>query len=311
MPTLNDIQNEIARRRNSAQDDVRRKYLSDLAKHTGRDTVLYASGWLSSKKFQNIPPQLFSLTTEDVQGFMASLNGLKNDNLDLIIHSPGGSLEAVDQIVQYLRAKYKHIRAIIPHNAMSAATMLACACDEIIMGKQSALGPIDPQISWMASSGMIVSSAAQSILDELDMAKSDIAKDIKLGTIWAPRLKDYPPGIYETCKTTITNSKSKVGEWLGKYMLAGVSGGKRKAKAISDWLGKAAEHKTHGRPIGYDVCKSEGLAVKRLEDDNTLQDLVLSVFHASAVTFETTQCVKIIENGEGRGHFLLINAPRS
>jgi len=33
---------------------------------------------------------------------MAALHGLKNDKLDLILHSPGGSLDAADQIVQYL-----------------------------------------------------------------------------------------------------------------------------------------------------------------------------------------------------------------
>jgi ClpP class serine protease len=61
---------------------------------------------------------------------MAALHGAKNSNLDIIIHSPGGSLEAAEQIVNYLRAKQGHIRAIIPQNAMSAATMIACACKE-------------------------------------------------------------------------------------------------------------------------------------------------------------------------------------
>ena len=76
-----------------------------------------------------------------------SLHGLTGKELDLILHSPGGSLEAAEQIVTYLRSKYDNIRAIVPQNAMSAATMIACACDEIMMGKHSALGPIDPQIT--------------------------------------------------------------------------------------------------------------------------------------------------------------------
>ena len=78
---------------------------------------------------------------------MSALHELKGEELDLILHSPGGSLEVSEQVVTYLRSKYRHIRAVVPQNAMSAATMIACACDGIVMGKHSALGPIDPQIT--------------------------------------------------------------------------------------------------------------------------------------------------------------------
>lgn len=305
MPTLAEIRTEIENLRNKAPDSVRHKCLKRLHNYTKTDTVLYASGWMSTKKYQKIPGQLFSLTPEDVQSFMAALHGLKGEKLDLIIHSPGGSLEGTDQIVQYLRMKYKYIRGFIPHNAMSAATMLSCACDEIVMGKQSALGPIDPQITFNTPNGA-ASSPAQSILDELKMAKADISKDPKLSTLWTPRINGYPPGIYETCTTTIANSKSKVREWMTKYMFAKKEGGDELAQTISDWLGDATEHKTHGRPLGYEVCRDKGLNVKLLEDDNTLQDLILSVYHAATVTFELTQCVKFTENHSGKGHYLQV-----
>ena len=52
--------------------------------------------------------------------------------LDLILHTPGGSISAAQSIVRYLREKFGNdIRAIIPHTAMSAGTVLACACKEI------------------------------------------------------------------------------------------------------------------------------------------------------------------------------------
>ena len=38
------------------------------------------------------------------------------------------------------------IRAIIPQTSMSGGTMIACSCKEILMGKHSSLGPVDPQI---------------------------------------------------------------------------------------------------------------------------------------------------------------------
>lgn len=308
MPTRMDIQQTIFQGKNLYQDEIRRSFLKNAASISGRDTILYATGWTSPRKYDGIPQGVLSLATEDVQGFMAAINGLKGNALDLIIHSPGGSLEAVDQLVQYLRSKYPNdIRAIVPHNAMSAACMLACACNEIVMGRQSAIGPIDPQLSWLSPNGP-VSAPAQALLDELDEARNDIANKPQSAPIWATRLREYPPGIFEICKTTIELSKTKVAEWLGKYMFKGEQNAK--ATEIADWLASAKEHKTHGRPIGYDLCASNGLNVSRLEDNQSFQDAILSVFHATAVTFEVTQCVKIIENHEGRGHYVSYQSPR-
>jgi ClpP class serine protease len=120
MPARSEIQAEIT----AAQDKVRRKYLKGLANHTGTDTILYASAF-TSKRIPNLPGYVLSVTIEDMQGFMAAVHGLKSPNLDLILHSPGGSLEAAEQIVNYLRAKFTKIRAFVPQNAMSAATMIA------------------------------------------------------------------------------------------------------------------------------------------------------------------------------------------
>ena len=50
----------------------------------------------------NIPPSAVSVMNDDIHGFMSALHGLNNDKLDLILHSPGGSAEAAEQIVNYL-----------------------------------------------------------------------------------------------------------------------------------------------------------------------------------------------------------------
>src|SRR5215471_5721287 len=108
MPTREQITNEIGSEKNSGQDNVRRKYLKALQRKTGRDTIIYFSAYNIHRPFP-VPSAALSVTQEDVQGFMAALHKLKSRNLDLVLHSPGGSLDAADQIVQYLRAKYDHI----------------------------------------------------------------------------------------------------------------------------------------------------------------------------------------------------------
>ena len=89
------------------------------------------SGWLQRES----PPGLVSIGDEDMQAFMEVSQGLEGDGLDLILHSPGGSPEAAEAIVSYLRSRFSHIRVIVPQLAMSAATMIACAADEIVLGR--------------------------------------------------------------------------------------------------------------------------------------------------------------------------------
>jgi len=303
MPERAKIQNEIQNTRGTAQDAIRRKYLKDLASFVKRDVIVYMSGFTSMKS-SSLPGAIQSITTEDIQGFMAALHGLNNENLDLILHSPGGSLEAADQIVQYLRSKYKNIRAIIPQNAMSAATMIACACDEIVMGKHSALGPIDPQITFPSGQGQFT-APAQSILDEFEEAKKEIIKNPKTAPFWVNKINMLPFGILNISENTLKNSVAKVKEWLGSYMFSDENGDK--PEKISTWLGNAHEHKTHGRPIGIKLAMEVGLKVTELEKNQDFQEKVLSVFHASAVTLDVTSTIKFIENQKGKGWFLAVD----
>jgi hypothetical protein len=279
-----------------------------LQAKTGRDVIIYATAFTSSRIGQ-IPPYMLQITAEDIQGFMAALHGLNGKSLDLILHSSGGSLEAAEQVVQYLRAKYDHIRAIVPQNAMSAATMIACACDEIVMGKQSALGPIDPQITFPTKDGFRTAPAFD-LLAEFSQAKAEVSADPKVAPIWVNKIRDYPPGILTTCKRTTELSVEKVKVWLALYMFRGEPDAGGKAEAIAGWLGTAMEHKTHGRPINLTLAQEKGLKVVPLEGDQGFQDLVLSVYHASCISFEVTPCVKFIENHNGRGWFIAAQPPR-
>lgn len=301
MANKNEILGKIVEYKNAGQDIIRREYLSNLNEYTGYDTIVYAASFPC--RHPNVPGNLLSIGSNDIQGFMTCLNGLKGDKLDLIIHSPGGSLEATEQLVQYLRAKYQYIRAIIPQNAMSAATMLACACDEIVMGKQSAIGPIDPQMTLVKQNGVAHTLPAHSILADFERAKIEIATDKNSANVWIPKLMEIPNGFLDLCQKTIDLSKSKVAEWLDTYMFKDDD---KKGASIAGWLGDFNEHKTHGRPINYRLAQEKGLKITLLENDQELQDKVLSVFHATLVTFDVAPCVKIIENHLGKGSYIVI-----
>jgi len=112
------------------------------------------------------------------------------------------------------------------------------------------------------------------------------------------------------CSNTIELAKDKVTEWLNTYMFKGIPRDQQKGREIADWLGTNSIHKTHGRPIGIGIAKDRGLNVVPLEGDQELQEKVLSVFHATTVTLEITDCMKFIENHEGKGSFLNIKVEK-
>lgn len=78
-----------------------------------------------------------------------------NQPLLLILLSRGGSASSAYLIGKLCReySKGKFIVAI-PRYAKSAATLLACAANEIHMGSMSELGPVDPQINGMPALGL-------------------------------------------------------------------------------------------------------------------------------------------------------------
>lgn len=92
-----------------------------------------------------------------MNGFMNATRELDHSKgLDLILYTLGGDLCATEPIVSYLRNIFKNdIRCFVPQLAMSAGTMIACACNEIFMGRQSSLGSIDPQFGGIPAHGVI------------------------------------------------------------------------------------------------------------------------------------------------------------
>lgn len=299
MPTWGEILKELQQVENQTKlppfDNVRRKYLALLKNKTDRDVILYATKWTSP----GASPNDITIIEEDLQGFMEVIHGLATQNLDLIVHSPGGSAEVTEALVTYVRTKFTHVRVIVPQAAMSAATMLACSANTIMMGKHSFLGPIDPQFILATQIGVLQSVPAQAILDQFDKAKEE-CQDPKLLGPWLPILSQYGPALIVQCENAIALSKTLLTEWLERYMFSGDPDAAEKAKNIANYLSDHKEFKSHGRHISRDKARELGLNIENLEDDKELQDLVLSVFHATTHTFNGTGAVKIIENHNGK-----------
>lgn len=267
-------------------DAIRRKYLANLYNVTHRNIIAYYSAFLSYSG------QQLDIRDDDMNGFMTAVHKLNcKKGLDLILHTPGGSPGAAEGIISYLRAKFDNdIRIIVPQLAMSAGTLMACAGKEIIMGRHSSLGPIDPQFNGIP---------AYSIIDEFNEAKKDLAANPANFMYWKIKLEQYPAAFVKMAIDAIDLSSELATEWLNSCMFKGENE-EAKIKKIVERLNEHKKSKIHGRHFDIDTCKNMGLKIVDLEKDSDLQDAVLSVHHAFMITFNRTNAAKIIENHEGR-----------
>ena len=116
MPSLQDVIAEVqSRREESPQDNVLKKYLKRLYKYTKRPTILYVSAFTESE----VSAKVLQLGRQDASCFMAAAAAAESRELDLILHSPGGTVEAAEQIVTYLRRRfvlrYNYIYRLMVH----------------------------------------------------------------------------------------------------------------------------------------------------------------------------------------------------
>ncbi|HVT30650.1 MAG TPA: hypothetical protein VHE81_21760 [Lacipirellulaceae bacterium] len=79
----------------------------------------------------------------------------KKKPLLVVLYSDGGSLSAAYLIGKLCREYCNgKLVVVIPRRAKSAATLIACAADQLHMGSLSELGPIDPQIEKLPALGL-------------------------------------------------------------------------------------------------------------------------------------------------------------
>ncbi|HEU5003145.1 MAG TPA: hypothetical protein VFW71_10260 [Actinomycetota bacterium] len=306
MPTWNKLLNELA---DQASDTAKATWLSQKTQQVltsigqlrgNLNAIVYASAFLQKPQ---APPPLISITHEDLDGLMAAVHGTDSSRgLALILHTPGGVTIAAETLVAYLRSKFTHIEVIIPALAMSAGTMMALAANSIYMGRQSQLGPIDPQ---MPVGGRSIS--ARAVVEQFERAKLEIRGDaskelpgdLLLAHVWAPILASMGPALLQEAQNALDYSERMVAGWLAQYMFAGTPEAEEKGKAVAHYFNDATQHKSHGRRIDLREARSQGLNVHPLEDSQPLQESVLTLYHLMTIAFQQSPATKVVQSSSG------------
>lgn len=179
--------------------------------------------------------------------------------LDVIIYSGGGDIDAAYGLAEIIR-KFapEKLTFIVPRWAKSAATLLVCSGDEIMMNITSELGPLDPQIfipDPLTSSPEVFSPL--SIKSTLDILK-ELEKEghTSLCEIITEKMNPYTLGEF---LRTLDIAKDYQKKLLSSRMFAKIEKGEEKASQIAEKMAIGYIH--HGYFIGIDEAKNIGLNI--------------------------------------------------
>ena len=289
---LETIQRYPVNKQAEMTNQLSRAHLQEIATIRGRHAISYYSGFLQKP---SAPGNFIQITPEDLNAFMAVMHGMTwAKNLTLVLHTPGGSGNAAETIVSYLREKFDDIEVIVPTFAMSAGTMISLAANQIVMGRQSQLGPIDPQFS----TGQSIQSA-RAVVDQFETAKAEILADAEVARVWYPILQTIGPALLQDSRNALAYGERMVAGWLEEYMFAGQPNAQEAARSAAAYFNAADMHKSHGRRIAREEARNQGLKVEDLEADQRLQDAVLSLYHLDTITVDKSAITKIIRSDLG------------
>ena len=262
--------------------DLRHEYLKNIANITGRNVIAYYSGWLKYPGAPNV-----DINDNDKNAFMNAVHKMDRSlGLDLILHTPGGDVAATESIVAYLKKMFNsNIRAIVPQICMSAGTMIAMSCKEIIMGHQSSLGPIDPQMGGVA---------CQAVLDEFKRAVDEVRQNPASLGLWQTIIGKLNPTFLTACEDALKWSETLATKWIQEV---------NPSVDIKNIKNAFLDHNnsySHSRHISKDDCRSAGLNIVDLEANQDLQDNVLSLHHCYMILIDMLGVSKIVENHVGK-----------
>jgi len=275
---------------------ARQEAICKIQRHTGRKLLVYET---------NVMLNTAALSLDDVQPFGDLLAPLiPGEPVDLLVHSPGGDVDAAEKIVYMCRHRRSGgLRAIVPEYAKSAATLMALASDEVVMGITSELGPIDAQVPTKGPGGQTIWVSAQSFLDEFETIKQEVAATGTLSAAYFPLLEGINIGFIGLCRNSMDRSKQFAMKWLKQHMLRigeyepmEEPDRDQLAAKIAESLCAVKTWLTHGAVIDADETKKLGIRVNYLEPEDPLWQMVWYLHCCYSVLFRTQGVTKIYES---------------
>jgi len=276
-------------------NEERKKQLTTISRlRGGRSVFAYASA--IGKQAPN------AIDFDDLLPVQDQIRNLSGKQLDVIIETPGGFAEVVEDIVKHIRSCFEEVAVIVPGQAKSAGTIMAMAADEILMESTSALGPIDAQIIQAGKK-----YSAHAYLEGLEKIKKEVVDTGQLNRAYIPILQNISPGEIQNCENLQKFSKRLVTDWLSAYKFRTwtthsttgkpVTSAEREARAaeIAEKLCDHGHWLTHGRSIGIADLRGMKLRITDYQETPELCDAIRRYYVLLKMTFDTSNTYKIYE----------------
>jgi Serine dehydrogenase proteinase len=116
---------------------LRQLLIRDIEETTSRCLLVYFTDCTSNAQ----------IDTSDEKYLSELLGSSDKQEVDLLLETNGGYTDATEKVVSLLRHWVGDLRVIVPSRAKSNGTVIALASNSIVMGANSELGPIDPNIA--------------------------------------------------------------------------------------------------------------------------------------------------------------------
>jgi hypothetical protein len=99
-------------------------------------------------------------------------------------------------------------------------------------------------------------------------------------------------------------SRELAREWAQKYLLADEDIPPKAAHSLSQKLTEWEAFRSHNRHIHREKARELGFPISVLEEDDRIQDIVLSNYHAATLTHDNQNVAKIIETHKGNAFIM-------
>jgi len=231
----------------NAQRYYRQVLIRDIEKETGRKLICIVSG-LSAQ-----------IDRDDTAGFVDLLHNLTpGEPVDLLLHTPGGDIDAAEKLVTLLRAMAGEdgsVRVVVPEFAKSAGTLMALGANRILMSDTSELGTIDPQIWLRDATGNEICHSVLNYIKSYDEFSSAVRKDPS-DPVFRTMFDRFDPLILRKFITVRDRARDFAENQLKRL-------GVNYSKIANDLL-DVDRFPSHGQMIGWEAAIRIGLQVDYL-----------------------------------------------
>jgi len=272
----------------------------ELLKYIGlynkiKDTYLIV---YSSSFNKQVPGNI--LLMDDYYTIFDMLRNIDSNNLDFYIETPGGSGEAAEEIVRFIRSKFDNISFVVSGEAKSAGTIIVLSGNEILMTKSGSLGPIDAQVRIGRS---VIS--AYDYCEWITNKRKEAEKMGGLNPFDATMIAQISPGELSGVSHSLEFAQDLVVGWLEKYKFKNwdvtETQGKKvtkemrehRAKEIAKCLINHGKWRSHGRSLKIDDLERIGLKITKVDDNPELSDVVYRIQTIIRLLFSSTSSYKI------------------